>query len=93
MNTKLKVAMTVAGVAVIGGAIALAPALHDLAWLKWVLYLVGAALMSPLFVAIWGGAEEEVKTKGFRGFEETNIGDSMQDIWGMNGQDHHHRND
>ncbi|MCT7325019.1 hypothetical protein [Ralstonia mojiangensis] len=88
MSAKLKVAMTVAGVAVIGGAIAVAPALQHVAWLKWIPYLVGAALMSPLFVAIWGGEQEaEAEDQGFKGFDETNTGDSMQDIWGMNGQD------
>ncbi|WP_425953088.1 hypothetical protein [Ralstonia pseudosolanacearum] len=90
MKTKLKVAMMAAGVVVIGGAIALAPALQHAAWVKWTLYLIGAALMSPLFVAVWGGEDEpEAPAPSFKGFDETNIGDSMQDIWGMNGQDNH----
>ncbi|NMV37893.1 hypothetical protein HGR00_08225 [Ralstonia insidiosa] len=60
MEAKVKVWMTVSGFAVILVAIALAPALQHAAWLKWTLYLIGAVLMSPLFVAIWGGEEEPV---------------------------------
>lgn len=90
MNAKLKVAMTAVGVAVIGGAIVLTLALQHAAWLRWTLYLIGAALLSPLFVAIWGGDEEpEAEASGFKGFDETNIGDAMQDVWGMNGHDSH----
>lgn len=58
MSAKLKVTLTAAGIAVIGSAIAFPPALQYAVWSKWILYLVGVALMSPLFVAIWGGAGE-----------------------------------
>ncbi|MBA9859439.1 hypothetical protein DEE69_26405 [Ralstonia insidiosa] len=55
MTTRLKVAMTLLGVAIFVATIALAPMLQHNALLKWVLYLVGGALLSPLALAVYPG--------------------------------------
>lgn len=58
MTTKKKVVMTVLGVAVFVATIALAPMLRNNALLKWALYLVGGALLSPLTLAIFPGDDK-----------------------------------
>lgn len=87
MSAKLKVVMVVAGMAVIGGAIALAPALQPAAWLKWTFYLIGAALMSPLSVAVWGGEDEPAveAMPGIDPYSSTPLDLQLDNQYGPNG--------
>ncbi len=48
MQTRLKIGMSFAGVAVFAAAIAAAPMLQHNPLLKWAIYLIGGALLSPL---------------------------------------------
>ncbi|ABO59742.1 hypothetical protein BSFA1_79650 (plasmid) [Burkholderia sp. SFA1] len=54
MNTKLKVGMTVAGAAVIAGAIASAAVLNHMPLVKWALVAVGFLMMMPLWTLFSG---------------------------------------
>ncbi|MCM3581915.1 MULTISPECIES: hypothetical protein [Ralstonia] len=47
--------MTLLGLAIFVATIALAPMLQHNALLKWMLYLVGGALLSPLALAVYPG--------------------------------------
>ncbi|MBA9846776.1 hypothetical protein [Ralstonia pickettii] len=55
MQTRLKIGMSFAGVAVFAAAIAAAPMLQHNPLLKWAIYLIGGALLSPLALAVFPG--------------------------------------
>lgn len=55
MQTRLNIGMSFAGVAVFAAAIAAAPMLQHNPLLKWAIYLIGGALLSPLALAVFPG--------------------------------------
>lgn len=56
-------------------------------WLKWVLIVVGALMVMPLWDMFAGTpAPQEKSKKQVLGFEEFNAGDASQDWKGLNGR-------
>lgn len=83
MKLKTQIALTVVGIAAM-----VMPLFFMTGWLKYLVMFVGSLALNAVGNLYAGTpVAEEPRKEGFRGFEETNIGDCMQDVWGFNG--HH----
>lgn len=83
---RIKVALAVAGASLLAIALIGSIFFSFAGWPKWVLVFVGAFMAMPLWDVFAGTPIHHEESKPFRGFDETNIGDPMQDGWGFNGQ-------